>query len=111
MQSDRKKLNATKRNSRLPSKLSYLATSNNAPQQAETMIIQNEITGLTEDIEGLESKLQELKQWRREYRSLISPLRRIPPEILGQVFIWALPTSDLEDVRSIENDQIGRAHV
>ena len=62
---------------------------NNAPPLLfETRYIQNEIDSLTKAIDRLQSQVNKLQSQRQNYRVLLSPLRRIPPEILGEIFAF-----------------------
>jgi hypothetical protein len=61
--------------------LAHLFSTNTAPISVEAQHIQNEINTLAETIDRLQAQLQ-------TYRALLSPVRRIPPEILGEIFIF-----------------------
>jgi hypothetical protein len=58
--------------------------------------IENEITGLKQDVADtrevtrLQTRLQDLRQRKTNHASYISPLRRLPPEILGEIVYMGL---------------------
>ena len=68
--------------------LVHLISTNAAPLPPETQQIQNEIDILTETFDKLRSQLQQVEEQRQSYRSLLSAVRRIPPEVLAEIFIF-----------------------
>ncbi|KAJ7663886.1 hypothetical protein DFH06DRAFT_986571 [Mycena polygramma] len=55
-------------------------------------IIDEEIAKLRETLKQLEEDRASLLS----YKVILSPLRRMPPEVLGQIFSWTLPSVDDE---------------
>ncbi|KAJ6485556.1 hypothetical protein C8R45DRAFT_790001, partial [Mycena sanguinolenta] len=43
------------------------------------------------DRKGFEEERLSLLAYRAQNRGILSPVRRIPPEILGDIFCWILP--------------------
>ena len=68
--------------------IDHLFANNTPPLPPEAQHIQNEIDGLTEAIAKLQVQLSKLQRRRQNYRVLLSPLRRIPPELLGEIFAF-----------------------
>ncbi|KAJ7777068.1 hypothetical protein B0H16DRAFT_1504237, partial [Mycena metata] len=82
-----------------------LLNSNEAPLESEVAVIRAELTTLDaslafldDEIARLRGQLEQLQEqrtsalsYRAQNRSVLSPLRRIPPEILGYIFSWTLP--------------------
>ena len=67
--------------------INHLFTNNTPPLPPEVKYIRNEIDSLMKAIDKLQSQLNKLQGRTRNYRVLLSPLRRIPPEILGEIFV------------------------
>ncbi|KAF7342613.1 F-box domain-containing protein [Mycena sanguinolenta] len=66
------------------------------------------LANLDEDISRLQGRLQQLEderaslaQYHTRITGVLSPVRRMPPEILGEIFSWTLPT--IREVLGIEN--------
>jgi hypothetical protein len=68
--------------------LEHLFSTNTAPIPLEILQIQNEIGTLTDAVRTLQAQLQEAEKQRRRYQDLLSPVRRTPPEVLGEIFIF-----------------------
>ncbi|KAJ7603809.1 hypothetical protein FB45DRAFT_671821, partial [Roridomyces roridus] len=62
--------------------------------------VEDEIALLEERLEVLLRERTVLSEYRTKNVGILSPLRRVPPEILGQIFSWSLPTD--EQVKSPE---------
>jgi hypothetical protein len=73
-----------------PHYLGHLFTSNFAPKLIETLSIQNEIERSTNEIDQLQDRLKQLEFRRQGLQSLLSPIRRMPPEVLGEIFAFVL---------------------
>ncbi|KAJ7114029.1 hypothetical protein C8R44DRAFT_549326, partial [Mycena epipterygia] len=63
--------------------------------------LETEISRLQERLKELEEERASLASYRAEH-AILSPLRRIPPEVLGEIFVWTLPDAlnagrDLKD--------------
>lgn len=85
-----------------------LACSNNAPSfsqtqdilksiahgKSELLSLQTEIRQAKEALASLEQKQESMKSLLMHQESLLSPIRRIPPEILGQIFLELRGLSD-----------------
>ncbi|KAJ7230270.1 hypothetical protein GGX14DRAFT_410316 [Mycena pura] len=81
-----------------------LLHSNEAPLESELADIEtassdldarlallDEITRLKARVEQLEEERLAIGTRRQRNRASLSPLRRIPPEVLAEVFLWSLP--------------------
>ncbi|KAJ7609167.1 hypothetical protein FB45DRAFT_1128074, partial [Roridomyces roridus] len=97
------------------SPLYTLLNSNNPPKASElplvysaTAELSEHLVSLDEEISQLQDRLVQLNQDRsvlarqlRRHEAILSPIRRAPPEILGEIFSWTLPCSfreaNLED--------------
>ncbi|KAJ7609099.1 hypothetical protein FB45DRAFT_1067125 [Roridomyces roridus] len=85
----------------------HLVTSNDTPAGAELAFIQSvvsdsgarldyldsEISRLQDRLDQLQGERTRLSAYHSLNTSILSPLRRMPPEILVQIFVWTLPTS------------------
>ncbi|KAJ6580756.1 hypothetical protein B0H19DRAFT_982308, partial [Mycena capillaripes] len=83
-----------------------LLNTNEAPEDAEIPFIQSVIWNtdsplahLDAEILKLQEKLMQLEEERTSLsgyiarnKAILSPIRRIPPEVLGEVFSWTLPS-------------------
>lgn len=54
--------------------------------------LDDEITRMTARLEELRQKRDDLQQFCIEHERLLSPIRRLPPELLAEVFILCLPS-------------------
>ncbi|KAJ2920027.1 hypothetical protein MD484_g481, partial [Candolleomyces efflorescens] len=82
---------------------SHLFETNVAPRPLEAASIQGKVDSLTSDITGVKSQLERLRrelgrlETRRDgYQAVLSPLRRMPLEILGEIFLTILAGIDPE---------------
>ncbi|KAJ7691922.1 hypothetical protein B0H17DRAFT_550785 [Mycena rosella] len=85
-----------------------LLTSNEVPLDTEFLAVQSVIAKtdarlmfLDTEISRLRDRLQQLKDeriavsnFRLQNNAILSPLRRIPPEVLAEIFAWTLPSAD-----------------
>ncbi|KAF7356298.1 F-box domain-containing protein [Mycena venus] len=83
-----------------------LLTSNEPPEESESAFIQSVVSKtdaplarLDEQISRLRGQLKQLEDkyalvigYRTRNRAILSPLRRIPPEILREIFSWTVPS-------------------
>ncbi|KAJ7670145.1 hypothetical protein DFH06DRAFT_1180096 [Mycena polygramma] len=90
---------------RLSSTIQHLLNSNHSPEEAETPVLaglategRRRVDGLNAQIEGLKVSMGRLIAERdawaervQQYDAVLSPLRRVPPELIGEVFSWTLP--------------------
>ncbi|KAF8211009.1 hypothetical protein K438DRAFT_1710460, partial [Mycena galopus ATCC 62051] len=53
--------------------------------------LNQEIPKLQERLRRLEDERASLTSYRARNKAVLSPLRRIPPELLGEIFSWTLP--------------------
>jgi hypothetical protein len=86
-----------------PNTLSHLLSSNFAPQPFDVTYIQHEIGKLNESIDELQIQLRKLEQKRQTYRALLSPLRQMPLELLGDIFGFALSAGNAEQTHRGDN--------
>ncbi|KAJ7483481.1 hypothetical protein FB451DRAFT_1028928, partial [Mycena latifolia] len=82
-----------------------LLTTNAVPQGTELPFIQvvvsktdarladveKEISRLRDRLQQLEDERASLSRYQAQNYAVISPLRRMPPEVLGEIFSWTLP--------------------
>ncbi|KAJ7609076.1 hypothetical protein FB45DRAFT_712546, partial [Roridomyces roridus] len=80
--------------------------SNDPPQSAELAFIQtvaldtaarltcfdDEISRLRQRLDYLESQRAQLSQYSHQNAAILSPLRRMPPEVVVQIFLRTLPS-------------------
>ncbi|KAJ7173437.1 hypothetical protein C8R46DRAFT_115013, partial [Mycena filopes] len=104
-----------------------LVHSNEVPLEAEAAVIEAElaplddrILSIDDEILRLRGKLERLAEerlsvskYRAQHRAILSPLRRMPPEILGHIFSSTLlaPHKALETVVSVEESPWSLSHV
>ncbi|KAJ6463881.1 hypothetical protein C8R45DRAFT_502323 [Mycena sanguinolenta] len=93
-----------------------LLDTNEPPEDSELMFIRSvvaetntRLTRLDDEISTLQEKLAELEDkrtallsYRTRNTAILSPLRRIPPEVLAEIFSWTLPS--LTDALKIGSD-------
>ncbi|KAJ7603800.1 hypothetical protein FB45DRAFT_1085537 [Roridomyces roridus] len=91
---------------------SILINTNDAPQDSDRNYVRQvvskadgHIACLDDEISRLENRVKVLarerelvSEYRRRNVGILSPVRRLPPEILCQIFAWSLPTT--EDVKA-----------
>ncbi|KAJ7607857.1 hypothetical protein FB45DRAFT_763676, partial [Roridomyces roridus] len=87
------------------SPLYTLLNSNNPPQASELPLVQSAtaepsgwLVSVNEEISQLQERLVQLRKDRialarrqRRHEAILSSIRRVPPEILGEIFSWTLP--------------------
>ncbi|RXW23670.1 hypothetical protein EST38_g2186 [Candolleomyces aberdarensis] len=71
--------------------LHHLLCSNVVPNTCEAAFFQLRIDDITSQISQLRSRLSELEDQLQLHRAVLSPVRRTPVEILGQIFAHFLP--------------------
>ncbi|KAJ7623558.1 hypothetical protein FB45DRAFT_704235, partial [Roridomyces roridus] len=54
----------------------------------------SEITQLKDQLQRLEAERAKLAEYRIQNSGIVSLLRRVPPEVLAEIFSWTLPTID-----------------
>ncbi|KAF7345567.1 F-box domain-containing protein [Mycena venus] len=83
-----------------------LSKSNEAPLDSEAAAVQLEISKtdtrleyLATEITRLRARLKQLEEehvsssrYHSQNKAILSPLRRLPPEILGEIFSWTIPS-------------------
>ncbi|KAJ7663990.1 hypothetical protein DFH06DRAFT_337725 [Mycena polygramma] len=84
-----------------------LLTSNQAPEESHLPFIRSaisksdaplarlddEISKLRDTLKGLEEARTSLSSHRTQNKAILSAMRRMPPEMLGEIFLWTLPSS------------------
>ncbi|KAJ7681834.1 hypothetical protein DFH06DRAFT_1159445 [Mycena polygramma] len=89
------------------SKHHKLLNSNQPPEDSETSSIKavisqtvvtltrvdDEISRLRERLGQLETERYQLEHCVLQHRAILSPLRRLPAEVLGEIFSWTLPVA------------------
>ncbi|KAJ2914141.1 hypothetical protein MD484_g6261, partial [Candolleomyces efflorescens] len=73
--------------------------SNVAPNTHEATFFQLKVDDLTSQISDLRSQLTKLEDQLMSYRAVLSPIRRMPAEVLGQIFSFFLPDLLQHDAR------------
>lgn len=68
-----------------------LVYSNELPNPGESVVIKQQLDDLESQIAGLEAQLEDLKEQKRVRRAVLSVTRRIPAEILGEIFLLLTP--------------------
>ncbi|KAJ7119681.1 hypothetical protein C8R44DRAFT_624742, partial [Mycena epipterygia] len=63
-----------------------------AEARARLTVVEHEILRLRERMKCLEEEHVSLSGHLVENNSILSPLRQIPPEVLGEIFAWTLPS-------------------
>ncbi|KAJ7210216.1 hypothetical protein B0H12DRAFT_958752, partial [Mycena haematopus] len=58
---------------------------------ASLACIHDEIVQLQSRLKQLEAERERLASYRAQSCAILSPLRRMPPEILGEIFLWTIP--------------------
>ncbi|KAJ6447809.1 hypothetical protein C8R47DRAFT_149030 [Mycena vitilis] len=56
--------------------------------------LEKQITRLKEQLAQLKSERTRLYGYRVQHKSMLSPIRRMPTEVLGEIFAWASVVSD-----------------
>ena len=88
----------------IPPNLSSLLSSNEVPQPHEIPFLEAEVAVLTDQISLLQSKLRSLEDLLQNYNATFSVVRRIPLEILGEIFAFVVPcVKSQADKRNLSN--------
>ncbi|KAJ7483492.1 hypothetical protein FB451DRAFT_1364403 [Mycena latifolia] len=83
-------------------------STNEAPEGAELTFIREvvsktdaKLADVKKEISRLQNRIQQLQDeraslaiYRAQNTAVLSPLRRMPPEVLGEIFSWTLPSID-----------------
>ncbi|KAJ3538992.1 hypothetical protein NMY22_g4937 [Coprinellus aureogranulatus] len=69
-----------------PLDITYLLNTNYPPNDVEEAVVRREIDVLEPSIERVRAQLGELEERLLRYRSIISPIRRVPQETIGEIF-------------------------
>jgi hypothetical protein len=59
---------------------------------ARLACLDDEILDLEEKLRLLEEERASLSSYRARNRAILLPLRKFPPEVLGEIFGWSLPS-------------------
>ncbi|KAJ8095782.1 hypothetical protein PM082_022889 [Marasmius tenuissimus] len=93
----------------IPSRFSNVLDTNYVPSEEEVEEIRSIIRGpedevmkLSEEITRLQAQREELQRFAERHRHLISTARRIPGELLGEIFVKCLPKKTLP-ARSVKD--------
>jgi hypothetical protein len=76
-----------------PRDCAHLYSTNTMPNPQEATAVQREVDNLKRKIAELRSQLQELEEELHHHKAVLSPIRRIPAEVLGQVVTLVLPVT------------------
>ncbi|KAJ6550857.1 hypothetical protein DFH09DRAFT_1319721 [Mycena vulgaris] len=63
-----------------------------ANADARLVNIENEMSPLRDRLRELEEERVSLSRYRAQNNAVLSPLRRMPPEVLSEIFSWTLPS-------------------
>ncbi|KAF6745946.1 hypothetical protein DFP72DRAFT_639453 [Ephemerocybe angulata] len=89
---------------RLRSDVSHLLNTNEVPTKIEVATVQNALDSLTGRISTLRSQLERLEEQHRHHRAILSPMRRIPLEVLAEIFVLVCrPIQSEYDRRTVIN--------
>ncbi|KAJ7620488.1 hypothetical protein DFH06DRAFT_1360232 [Mycena polygramma] len=55
--------------------------------------LNEEISRLQERLKQLKLQRLQLERHRSQHKAIVSPFRRMPPEVLGEIFVWTLPAT------------------
>ncbi|KAJ7643411.1 hypothetical protein DFH06DRAFT_1477175 [Mycena polygramma] len=97
-----------------------LLNSNEVPSDAEIPVVQfalenadARLASLEAEMTRLRGRLRQLEEehvalsiYRTQNKAILSPLRRMPPEVLSEIFCWTLPTARDE----VLHPRFGTAH-
>lgn len=61
--------------------------------------LENQISTLRDQLQQLETEHNALLSYRAQNHAILTPIRRIPPEVLGEIFSWTLPSVQARDGR------------
>ncbi|KAJ3536046.1 hypothetical protein NMY22_g6204 [Coprinellus aureogranulatus] len=78
--------------SKAPPDISHLICTNYPPNDVEEAVVRREIDVLEPSIKRVRAQLEELEDRLLRCRSIISPIRRVPQEIIGEIFTSMLDT-------------------
>ncbi|KAJ7706740.1 hypothetical protein B0H17DRAFT_1001174, partial [Mycena rosella] len=67
-----------------------------AETRARLVDLENQISRLEERLQRLGNERILLSSYHVQNQAIVSPLRRMPPEVLGEIFSWTLPS--IQDV-------------
>ncbi|KAJ7490964.1 hypothetical protein FB451DRAFT_1124553 [Mycena latifolia] len=109
-------------NSTTPTRHQELMTTNAPPDSVELIFIQavvsktdarladveNEISRLRGRLQQLEDERTSLARYLASNKAILSPLRRMPAELLAEIFSWTLPS--LDDALTRHNFKFDRSH-
>ncbi|KAJ6552826.1 hypothetical protein B0H19DRAFT_949622, partial [Mycena capillaripes] len=59
---------------------------------AHLLLLDADITRLRDRVKQLEEERASLSRFRAQNHAIVSPLRRIPPEVFSEIFTWSLPS-------------------
>ncbi|KAJ6503737.1 hypothetical protein C8R45DRAFT_571301 [Mycena sanguinolenta] len=95
-------------------RISQLLTTNEPPQEPELAVLRPvarktaarlacldaEISRLKDQLSQLEEERAALAEYHAQNTTILSPLRRMPSELLGEIFSWTLPLNRIPDIRN-----------
>ncbi|KAJ2914697.1 hypothetical protein MD484_g5695, partial [Candolleomyces efflorescens] len=89
-----------------PNNFAHLFTSNAVPHPLETASIQQVIDDYEAELTKLKSQLRAIRDKVRAHRALLSPVRRMPPEVLGEIFQLTIENCLEEDRKRSTTDLV-----
>ncbi|KAJ7359775.1 hypothetical protein DFH08DRAFT_667375, partial [Mycena albidolilacea] len=80
-------------------------TSNNVPLDSEIPFIHDIMSDGQKQVDALEAAIAQLTRKRdeiveniRQHRAILSPIRRMPPELAGEILVLSLSSDDDGDI-------------
>ncbi|KAJ6542688.1 hypothetical protein B0H19DRAFT_1000363 [Mycena capillaripes] len=100
--------------------LAPLLRSNHAPELPQKILVEeilrekevllsalrDEISELEFALQSLQNKYADLAADTTRYRSILSPVRRLPPEIIGEIFLYFVPSMHSESDFDLQNPPV-----
>ncbi|KAF6745000.1 hypothetical protein DFP72DRAFT_1077900 [Ephemerocybe angulata] len=79
--------------------LQALLDSNIAPSPSEAVLIEEALTRLIEEVNTRRTRLRAVEHEIHRHQAVLSPVRRLPPELVGEVFLLLTPTAPNHEER------------
>lgn len=80
----------------------HLVSNNDSPSSLEAASIHGAIADEEKLIVDLKAQVKEAKSRIRHYKAALSPCRRLPPDILGEIFLRVPPRTRWDDASSYQ---------
>ncbi|KAJ6552733.1 hypothetical protein B0H19DRAFT_949729, partial [Mycena capillaripes] len=85
-----------------PPEDSDVASIHSAISAADVLLtlLDEEISHLRDRVQQLEEERNSLSRFRTQNQAVLSQRRRVPPEVLSQIFCWTLPSAKNAQLRT-----------